>query len=369
MERPLPCVLITGADFLSLEAHSVRFAGEGKKRRGFATDTEISGSKGMERELTRWVPDEDDLGLGLEMESGAGGWDQFRANEELFGVKTSWNEELYTTKLDKAGGAEQRRREQEAARIAREIEGKAAKNPHLAEERNQKGMEDSGMDEEDRYGAVVREDDRAAGKGSSGAAKTEAKAGPTTNNNNTTNTTSTATSAAASGEQPVKKTTKLNPNAKEFTFNPDAPAFVPPSVAMNPYAEYNPYAQPPPYMMMDLRAAMGGGWVDPNYSMYNAQVAYNKMNQQNIYFGGPTGGAGGGGGGGGGGAADYSAQVMAAAAMAHGSNPAYLRQQQMMAQGQQGAYMGPGQQQMPPPRGGAAGAGASGGQQQQQQQM
>ena len=31
-----------------------------------------------------------------------GKWDQFAANEKLFGVRTSFDENLYTTRLDKA---------------------------------------------------------------------------------------------------------------------------------------------------------------------------------------------------------------------------------------------------------------------------
>ncbi len=48
-------------------------------------------------------------------------WDQFAVNEKLFGVKTDFNEDLYTTKLDK-NSEEYKRREKEAARLAREIE-------------------------------------------------------------------------------------------------------------------------------------------------------------------------------------------------------------------------------------------------------
>lgn len=61
------------------------------------------------------------------------GWDQFEANETLFGVKSTFNEELYTTKLDR--GPQTRELEREALRIAREIEGEDTKDIHLAEVR------------------------------------------------------------------------------------------------------------------------------------------------------------------------------------------------------------------------------------------
>lgn len=61
------------------------------------------------------------------------GWDQFEANETLFGVKSTFNEDLYTTKLDR--GPQMRELEREALRIAREIEGEDTQDLHLAEVR------------------------------------------------------------------------------------------------------------------------------------------------------------------------------------------------------------------------------------------
>lgn len=59
------------------------------------------------------------------------GWDQFEANASLFGVKSTFNEELYTTKLER--GPQMRELEKEALRIAREIEGEDTLDLHLAE--------------------------------------------------------------------------------------------------------------------------------------------------------------------------------------------------------------------------------------------
>jgi PAB1-binding protein PBP1 len=49
----------------------------------------------------------------------------------LFGVKSTFNEELYTTKLGK--GPRTRELELQALRIAREIEGQEIRDLHLAE--------------------------------------------------------------------------------------------------------------------------------------------------------------------------------------------------------------------------------------------
>lgn len=61
------------------------------------------------------------------------GWDQFETNKTLFGVNSTFDEELYTTKLDK--GPQMRELEKEALRIAREIEGEETHDLHLAEVR------------------------------------------------------------------------------------------------------------------------------------------------------------------------------------------------------------------------------------------
>lgn len=81
-------------------------------------------------------------------------------NERLFGCKTTFQEELYTTPLDR-NQAGFRAREREADRLSREIMSQPlSANLHLREERlgrEEEGDEDGdGLDEEDRYGAVVR---------------------------------------------------------------------------------------------------------------------------------------------------------------------------------------------------------------------
>lgn len=63
------------------------------------------------------------------------GWDQFQANAALFGVKSTFNEDLYTTKLER--GPQTRELEREAIRIAKEIEGEDTLDLHLAEVRLQ----------------------------------------------------------------------------------------------------------------------------------------------------------------------------------------------------------------------------------------
>jgi PAB1-binding protein PBP1 len=140
---------------------------------GFRTDTDISSrpnpssfQPGRERVLEPWHPSPSDpssSGLVSDADTfgdtslptgpsngkgGAGGWDQFAENEKRFGTRTDFDEELYTTKLDRSG-KDFRERERRAELLAGQIMGQSSANPHIQEERGQK-LEDSGLGEEDR---------------------------------------------------------------------------------------------------------------------------------------------------------------------------------------------------------------------------
>jgi PAB1-binding protein PBP1 len=122
---------IPARDLVQLNAVSVdvdfmqqRTAHADRKGREFQTDTNISGHGGeiIERQLERWDGGEGDGEVGSLDDEVYRGWDQFAVNEKLFGVSTDFREDLYTTRLDKSS-EEYRRREKEADRLAREIEG------------------------------------------------------------------------------------------------------------------------------------------------------------------------------------------------------------------------------------------------------
>lgn len=156
------------SELICLTSEPVNFA-EATGGQTFATDAEISGSAGplRERELARWEGSSEGaeaLVGSLEEEAGPPGvgWDQFDANKRLFGVETSFDEAQYTTIIDR-NSEEYRKLERKAERLAAEITGSTANaaatgninNVHLAEERGLH-VDDGQMDEEDRYGAVVR---------------------------------------------------------------------------------------------------------------------------------------------------------------------------------------------------------------------
>ena len=101
----------------------------------FKTDTDISKNSTMrERPLQAWADDipenstasgrggfshSDDVTFGAGA-SGGTNWDQFAVNEKLFGVKAGFDEEAYTTKLDR-NAPDFKEKEKKAQALANEI--------------------------------------------------------------------------------------------------------------------------------------------------------------------------------------------------------------------------------------------------------
>lgn len=164
---PEPRKEIPMGSWISINAKDVRMApadvgpqGASDDAGGFGTDAAISRGRGgaQGRELQRWTPDIDDSHL-MHLEDSVSnaqrGWDQFALNERKFGVRTDYHEELYTTALDPS---KSKISVAEAERLAAEIERGNKSNTtniHLLEERGIE-VDDGDMDEEDRYGAVIR---------------------------------------------------------------------------------------------------------------------------------------------------------------------------------------------------------------------
>lgn len=101
----------------------------------FQIDSEISGAELQERELTAWDEDEttaDAVKLLSGLDEDADDWDQFevclsslvsdlQVNQNKFGVKSTYDEGLYTTKLDKDSSF-YKERVSTATRLAQDIQ-------------------------------------------------------------------------------------------------------------------------------------------------------------------------------------------------------------------------------------------------------
>ncbi|MCJ1308364.1 hypothetical protein MMC25_002017 [Agyrium rufum] len=123
---------------------------------GFRTDVDISGNLAVrERNLQRWVsPSGNNSDTALEsLESTTGDYDQFKVNEQRFGVRSDYDENFYTTHIDRSNPLYSMRAA-EADRIAREIEGQQTNNVHIREERGH--QDDDEVDEEEKYSGVRR---------------------------------------------------------------------------------------------------------------------------------------------------------------------------------------------------------------------
>ncbi|KAL9100539.1 MAG: hypothetical protein Q9163_004096 [Psora crenata] len=100
---------------------------------GFRTDADIAGHKiGQERELQPWVPPPDtEVDQSLESSGSTGTWDQFQANENLFGVRSDYDESIYTSRIDKSH-PNYREREAAAMRMAQKM-GESSSDVNEAE--------------------------------------------------------------------------------------------------------------------------------------------------------------------------------------------------------------------------------------------
>jgi hypothetical protein len=163
--KPIESFVIPHNQFVRISALEV----DNFPTTGFATDSAIGAlsGKGQERELVAWVPDDTvPLVLGG-LEGAHEDWDQFAVNRQKFDVKSTWDENIYTTPLN-VSDPNYKEKAAAAAKLAREIEGKASSNAHIAEER---GFDvDQDLDEEARYSEVARTAGRPAGRPTAKAA-------------------------------------------------------------------------------------------------------------------------------------------------------------------------------------------------------
>lgn len=168
---PLKTLIILAKDLVQVIAKDIPLAGDGmvngrarENKHEIVTDSFLAQSHPIEveRELKPWTPDKD-APENIDLENTFQNtqnrhWDQFETNKSLFGVESTFDEELYTTKLER--GPQTKDLERRASRIAREMEDAATVNFHLAEERGLHfGNEEESFDEERRYSSVLRSED------------------------------------------------------------------------------------------------------------------------------------------------------------------------------------------------------------------
>lgn len=135
---------------------TMRDAGPEALGEAFCVDSEISSKKRTSsREYTSFYPESAGLRNSekchlYERAERGKKWDQFKANEKLFGVKLVFDEDIYTTRLDK-NSKFYRKHSKEAELLAQEIDSPSSANPHIEEERGRA----VNLGEDEKYGSVV----------------------------------------------------------------------------------------------------------------------------------------------------------------------------------------------------------------------
>ena len=296
--KPVASMSVKLSDLVAIKACDVGMSdlavGPSRAAGDSFTDAGISRGERFERELVAWAPTEGDgladAGGLLEdpamrsknakgwaaVQSGAAGWDQFAANKSKFNVDTTFDENIYTTAIDKnAVGIS----EAEADRIAREIMSQGSTNVHVQEERGLRVTAD--YDEEDRYGAVIGTGAAAGGThsakpavpkapawGGSGAGVTAitGKAAPPPKPHSPPPPPKAKEDekkpASADGEKPKSS---LNPNAKAFTLSAKAAEFKPSFLTKKPAAPAAPAIPPAGAYPIGMPGMMPG--MMPQYPM------------------------------------------------------------------------------------------------------
>jgi hypothetical protein len=229
-------------------------------RKAFNTDTGISKKQaaGGPRELVAWN-DDSSLDLDGDLEdfqtnSGTASWDQFETAKKMWGFESTYDENLYTTRLDKSSPV-YRAKAAEAERIAAEIMESQTSNPHVAEERGQESEVLKKMDDADRYTDVLR-DGTDVKEAVAASLSTPAAAPPTTE--------APKLAAPTSAKTDTKK---LSLRADAADFNPFEMSFVPSVKAPAPYlpAQTTPALMMPPYSHPNPTSLYGGMATPPMY--------------------------------------------------------------------------------------------------------
>ncbi len=139
---------------------------EGKnnnKKSQFVLDSQISKknmNKTKEEKLVKYEIKEEDknnkyINQSLEDEENVD-WDQFELNKKVYNVVSTYDENLYTTKLDKNKITEEDKIF--ADKMYNEImnSNKDEKNIHVLEDRGIIKQKDNDLDEEDKYSSVIK---------------------------------------------------------------------------------------------------------------------------------------------------------------------------------------------------------------------
>ena len=149
-------------EILSINYEINNLIPDNKKNNEFFSDSQISKKhykSKKEEKLVKFELKEEDkdkyLNQKLEDENDEN-WDQFELNKKMYNVISTYDENLYTTKLDKNKISEEDKKY--ADKMYKEImsSNKNEKNVHILEDRGIIKQKDDEFNEEDKYSSVIR---------------------------------------------------------------------------------------------------------------------------------------------------------------------------------------------------------------------
>ena len=149
-------------EILSINYEINNLIPDNKKNNEFFSDSQISKKhykSKKEEKLVKFELKEEDkdkyLNQKLEDENDEN-WDQFELNKKMYNVISTYDENLYTTKLDKNKISEEDKKY--ADKMYKEImsSSKNEKNVHILEDRGIIKQKDDEFNEEDKYSSVIR---------------------------------------------------------------------------------------------------------------------------------------------------------------------------------------------------------------------
>ena len=149
-------------EILSINYEINNLIPDNKKNNEFFSDSQISKKhykSKKEEKLVKFELKEEDkdkyLNQKLEDENDEN-WDQFELNKKMYNVISTYDENLYTTKLDKNKISEEDKKY--ADKMYKEImsSSKNEKNVHILEDRGIIKQKDEEFNEEDKYSSVIR---------------------------------------------------------------------------------------------------------------------------------------------------------------------------------------------------------------------
>jgi hypothetical protein len=190
----------------------------------------------------------------LDARHSLGGWNQFEANKKLYNFQDTYDENIYTKKLDRS----QLTREQleRADLLANSIESSTTTNFHLREERGQISTgEEENYDEEDRYSGVLRQ----PSPGTSSRTSSKPKNSPTSASGSWRRVPLPSASNPSSGTSKPSYAAAAGKNSQS---NPKVEPALPPGFGAAPPTEGG-------YFKSNIDASI----IEPNISFYGAETS------------------------------------------------------------------------------------------------